>query len=103
MINDNVEDIFTVYSIDVFTPLFEGPAFDLPTEENSSKDTIKDFDDSKDLILNMLGEDEKAFHTWLHTWLKTSNSADIKITVNLIELLASCWQASKQHKNIKYN
>ena len=87
------DDLFTVISVDVFTPLFEGPAFSLPTEENSSIDLLEKLEVDRDAILDELGKDREAFLAWY----RSSNRIEIKVTIKILELLVTCWLASKEY------
>lgn len=78
------------------TDIFDGPTFVLPIQEESSIDTIKNLEDDREAILNMLGEDRQAFQAWLTSCSKFQFDKN-EITMKVLELLVYCWLVSKSN------
>ena len=73
-----------------------GISFDAPLASVYSEyvDPISTLEDDTDKLLNTLKEDKDVFLGWLTT-INIKHVSTLKI--EMLELLVSCWLASKQH------
>lgn len=73
--------------------MFEGLYFSLPTEENASRDVIKELEENRDVILDRLDKEKDLFLVWLSSLNKKTS-----IDIDTLNLLVSCWLAAKETK-----